>query len=151
MVEAFAAGLPFARRHRLVRDEQIVQPAGAGQADLVGRVEHAGRRAQQLARVVERQRLQEGLRRQPAPAAEQMMQIGGADAGGFRDGVDLGLRAPVARGYGRWRGARCRSRPPRWRAGRGRESGRARARLLPGHGHAGYLGRRGAPSHPISD
>ena len=74
--EPFAAGFPFARRHRLVRDEQIVQPAGAGQADLVGGVEHARRGAQQLARVVERERLQERLRRQPAPAAEQMMQIG---------------------------------------------------------------------------
>ena len=41
--EAFAAGLPFARRHRLVRDEQIVQPAGAGQADFVGGLQHARR------------------------------------------------------------------------------------------------------------
>ena len=73
--QALAAGLPFARRHRLVGDEQVVQPAGAGQADFVGGVEHARRIAQQLARAVERHRLQEGLRRQPGPAAEQVMQL----------------------------------------------------------------------------
>ena len=31
----------------------------------------------------------------PGPAAEQMMQLGGADAGGLRDGLDLRLGAPV--------------------------------------------------------
>ena len=95
--QAFAAGLPFAGRHRLVGDEQVVQPARAGQADLVGGVEHARGIAQQLARAVERQRLQERLRRQPGPAAEQVMQFGRRDAGGFGDLLDLGLRAPVAR------------------------------------------------------
>ena len=94
--QAFAAGLPFARRHRLVGDEQVVQPAGAGQADLVGGVEHARGIAQQLARAVERERLQERLRRQPGPAAEQMVQLGRRDAGGFGDLLDLRLRAPVA-------------------------------------------------------
>ena len=74
--QPFAAGLPFARRHRLVGDEQIVQPARPGQADLVGGVEHARGIAQQLARMIERERLQERLRRQPGPAAEQMMQFG---------------------------------------------------------------------------
>ena len=98
--QAFAAGLPFAGRHRLMGDEQIVQPAGAGQADFIGGVEHARRGAQQLARMVERQRLQKGLRRQPAPAAEQMMQIGRRDAGGIGDDVDFGLRAPVAADMG---------------------------------------------------
>jgi len=39
-------------------DEQIVQPAGAGQADLVGGVEHARGIAQQGARAVERERLE---------------------------------------------------------------------------------------------
>ena len=125
--QPFAAGLPFARRHRFVRDEQIVQPAGAGQADLVGGVEHACRRAQQVARVTERERLQERLRRQAAPAAEQMMQIGGGDAGGVGDGFDLGLRAPIAADMGDGAahdviiGRRGR------RAGRGRESGRTRS------------------------
>ena len=79
-----------------MRDEQIVQPAWAGKADLVGRVEHARRIAQQLPRAVERERLQESLRRQPRPAAEQVVQFGWRDAGGFRDGFDLGLLAPMA-------------------------------------------------------
>ena len=94
--QPFAAGLPFAGRHRLVGDEQIVQPAGAGQADLVGGVEHACGIAQQIARAVERERLEEGLRREPGPAAEQMMQLGRRDAGGFGDLIDLRLGAPVA-------------------------------------------------------
>ena len=98
--QAFAAGLPFAGRHRLVGDEQVVQPAGAGQADLVGGVEHARGIAQQIARAVERQRLQERLRRQPGPAAEQVMQFGRRDAGGFGDLLDLRLLAPVAADVG---------------------------------------------------
>ena len=55
-LQAFAAGFPFAGRHRFVRHEQIVQPAGAGQPDFVGRVQHARGIAQDLARMVERQR-----------------------------------------------------------------------------------------------
>ena len=78
-----------------MRDEQIVQPAGAGQADFVGRIEHACGIAQQLARAVERERLQKRLRRQPGPAPEQMMQLGGCDAGRFGDRLDLGLLAPM--------------------------------------------------------
>ena len=39
---ALAAGLPFARRHRLMGDEQIVQPAGAGKTGIERGVEHAG-------------------------------------------------------------------------------------------------------------
>src|SRR5262249_62045966 len=74
-LEAFAARLPFAGRHRLVGDEQVVQPAGAGEADLVARVEHARGVAQQLARMVERQRLYERLACQPAPAAEPMIPL----------------------------------------------------------------------------
>ena len=74
-------------------DEQIVQPAGTGQPDLVGGVEHAGRGAQQLARMVEGQRLQEGFRRQPAPAAEQVVQVGGGYTGSVGDGLDLRLRS----------------------------------------------------------
>ena len=46
--------------------------------------------------MVERERLQERLRRQPAPAAEQMMQFGRGYAGGVRDDLDFGLRAPVS-------------------------------------------------------
>ncbi len=73
-----------------------MQPAGAGQADLISGVEHACGIAQQLPRAVERERLQERLRRQPGPAAEQMMQFRRRDAGGFGDGFDLGLLAPMA-------------------------------------------------------
>ena len=76
--------LPFARRHRLVGDEQIVQAAGPGQPDLVGGVEHARGIAQQRARMIERDRLQEGLRRQAGPAAEQVMQLAGRHADGRR-------------------------------------------------------------------
>ena len=94
--QAFAAGFPFARRHRFVGHEQIVQAAGAGQPDLISGVEHARGIAQQLPRAVERERLQERLRRQPGPAAEQVMQFGRRDAGGFGDGFDLGLLAPMA-------------------------------------------------------
>ena len=79
-----------------MRDEEIVQPAGPGKAHLVGRVEHGGGLLQQGARVIERDRLQEILRRHPGPAAEKMMQFGRADTGSFRDRFDLGLHAPVA-------------------------------------------------------
>ena len=94
--QPFAAGFPFARRHRLVRDEQVVQPSRARQPDLIGGVEHARGIAQQCARAVERERLQKRLRRQPGPAAEQVMQFGRRDAGRFRDGLDLRLAAPMA-------------------------------------------------------
>ena len=93
--QTLAAGLPFARRHRLVGDEQIVQPARARQADFVGGVEHARGIAQQLPRAVERQRLHKSLRGEPGPAAEQVMQLGRGDARRFGNGFDLGLLAPV--------------------------------------------------------
>ena len=93
--QALAAGFPFARRHRFVGDEQIVQPARPRQAHFVGGVEHARGIAQQLPRAVERERLQERFRGQSGPAAEQMVQLGRRDAGGFGDGVDFGLLAPV--------------------------------------------------------
>ena len=152
--QAFAARLPFARRHRLVGDEQIVQPARAGQADFVGGVQHARRGAQQVARVVERERLQEGLRRQPAPAAEQMMQLGRRDAGGVGDGVDLGLRAPVAADMGDGaahdvvigRGGR-QLRQVRMAAGK-RQVGAVMVSC--GHAHDRYLGRAAGANHPIS-
>ncbi len=80
--------------------EQVVQPARTAQPDLVGGVEHAGGIAQQIARVIERQRGKEILRRQPGPAAEQMMQFGRRHLGSFRDGVDIGLLAPIAADMG---------------------------------------------------
>ena len=42
--------------------------------------------------MIEREGLQEGLRRESGPAAEQVVQFGRRDAGRFRDRVDLGLR-----------------------------------------------------------
>jgi hypothetical protein len=50
--------------------------------------------------VVEGERLQKRLRRQPAPAAEQMMQVGGGYAGGLSNGVDFRLRPPMATDVG---------------------------------------------------
>ncbi len=73
-----------------------METAGARQPDFVGSVEHAGRGAQQSACTVERQRLEERFRRQPAPATKQMMQLRRRNAGGVGDGFDLGLGAPVA-------------------------------------------------------
>ncbi len=77
-----------------------MQPPGAGQADLVGGIEHARGFAQQHPRMVEGEGLQEGLRAEPGPAPKQMMQVGGADACGRRDIGDVGLRAPVAADMG---------------------------------------------------
>ena len=93
--EPRAAGLEVARRHRLVGDEEVVQAARAGQADLVGRVEHARRVGEERLGVVERDRLQEGLRRQPAPAPEEVVHMGGRqpDMGGDR--LERGLVAPA--------------------------------------------------------
>ena len=45
--------------------------------------------------MVEGERLQERLGRDPGPAAKQMVEIAGAYAGRGRDGIDLRLRAPV--------------------------------------------------------
>ena len=72
-----------------------MKAAGSGQAELVGRVQYARGITQQFAGAVERDSLQEGLRRKPGPAAEQMMQFGGRYARGFGDLFDLRLRAPV--------------------------------------------------------
>ncbi len=94
---AFGAGLPFAGRHRLVGDEQVVQPARTGQADLVGRVEDAGRRSAAASRALSSvSACRKRLRRQAGPAAEQMMQLGRRHARGFGDLLDLRLVAPVA-------------------------------------------------------
>jgi hypothetical protein len=98
--ETFAAGFPFAGRHRLVGDEEVVQAAGTGKADLVARIEHARRIAQQAPRVVERDRLQERLRRQAGPAAEQVVQVCHRNADRVCDGFDFGLRAPLLRDEG---------------------------------------------------
>src|SRR5512147_1770513 len=99
--------------------------------------------------MVERERLQECLRRQPAPASEQVMQVGCGYAGGVRDDIDFGLGAPVSADMRN--GAAhdvvicCRRRERR-------EFGEA-----VGHGvscqvhiHDRYLGLSGRLHHPIS-
>ena len=97
---AGAAVLPLTGRHRLVGDEQVVQPARARQTGVEGGVEHAGGIAQQAFGVIQRQRLHERLRRQSGPAPEQMMQFIRRDAGGLRHRLDGRLRAPVLRDEG---------------------------------------------------
>ena len=104
MRQALGAGLPFARRHGLVRDEEIVQPTGAGQSDLVGGVEHARGIAQQRARVIDRQRLQKRFRCESGPASEQVVQLVRGDARGIGDRVDRTAGRANGRGYARWRG-----------------------------------------------
>ena len=46
--------------------------------------------------LIERQGLKEGFRRQPAPAAEQMVQIGCGYSGRICNHIDLRLRLPVS-------------------------------------------------------
>ena len=93
--EPLAACLVGARRHRLVADEEIVQPAGAGEADLIGGVEHRGRISQKRAGVIQRQGLNEALGRQAGPAGEQALQGERlhADMGG--DALQRRLLAPA--------------------------------------------------------
>ena len=45
--------------------------------------------------MVERDRLEERLGSEAGPAAEQVMQLVGRDAGGMGDRLDLGLGAPM--------------------------------------------------------
>ena len=81
-------------------DEQIMQPARARQPGVERGIEHAGGIAQQALGMVERQRLHEGLWRQPGPAAEQMVQFIRRHGGGIRHRLDGRLRAPVLRDEG---------------------------------------------------
>ena len=92
VVAAIVAG-----RQRLMGDEQVVQPARPGQADVVGGVEHARRIAQQLARPLDRQRLQEGLRRQPGPALEHVLEVRRGETDMVGDRLDRRLVAPAGR------------------------------------------------------
>ena len=73
--EAQVVAAIVARRQRLMGDEEVVQPARAGKADVVGGVEHARRIAQQFARALDGDRLQKGLRRQPRPALEDVLKV----------------------------------------------------------------------------
>ena len=144
---AGAAVLPFARRHRLMGDEQIVQPSRARKPGVEGGVEHAGGIAQQALGVIERQRLHEGLWRQPGPAAKQMVQLIGRDAGGIRHRFDGRLRAPVLRDEGD--GAPHRIIV----AQRGVLGARlGEAVIIHGEVHHGSdVGRARRPNHPIPD
>jgi len=72
-----------------------MQPPRAGKADLERCIEHAGGVPQQRPGVVEGERLQEGLGRDPGPAAKQMVEIAGAYARRRRDGLDLRLCPPA--------------------------------------------------------
>ncbi len=92
VVAAIVAG-----RQRLVRDEQVVQPARTRKPDVVGRVEHAGGIAQKLAGALDGDRLQERLRRQAGPTLEHMLEVGGRQSHLGRDLLDRGLVAPAGR------------------------------------------------------
>ncbi len=92
---AFAALLPFARRHRLMGDKQIMQPSRPGQTGIVGGIEHAGGIAQKTLGVIQRQRLHKVFRREAGPAAEQVMQFVGRQMCRVRHRLDGRLRAPL--------------------------------------------------------
>ena len=108
-----------ARRQPLVGDEQVVQPPRPRQADLVGRVEHGGGIAQQFARALDGDRLQERLRRQPRPALEHVLQMRGRQPHMIGDILDRGLLAPAPGDDIRARGGWWRNRS---RAGCGMSS-----------------------------
>ena len=95
--QSLGASLPFARRHRLVRHEEIMQASGTGEAKLVGGVQQAGAVLQQGLRVIEREGLQEGLRRDAGEAAEEMVEMRFRQADMRRDLVETGLPAPAGR------------------------------------------------------
>ena len=85
--EAQAVAAIVARRQRLMGDEEVVQPARPGKADVVGGVEHARRIAQQFARALDGDRLQKGLRRQPRPALEDVLKVRSGEADVVGDGA----------------------------------------------------------------
>ena len=86
-----------AGRQRFVGDEQVMQPARAGEADVVGGVEHGRRIAQELARPLDGDRLQERLRRQPGPALEDVLEVRGGEADMPGDRLDRRLLAIAGR------------------------------------------------------
>ena len=96
-VDALAAGAEDAGRHRLIGDEQVVQPRGRAEAHLVGGVEHALLVAQQALGVVERHRLGEALGREAAPAAEEIGQLALGHAEGAGEARQIGLVGAVLR------------------------------------------------------
>ncbi len=82
-----------ARSQRLVGDEQVMQPARAGKADVIGRVEHARRVAQEFPRALDGDGLQERLRRQPRPALENVLEVRSRKADMVGDRLDRRLIA----------------------------------------------------------
>ena len=82
-----------ARGQRLMGDEEVMQPARAGEADVISRVEHARRIAQKRTRPLDGDRLQKRLRREPGPAFEDMLEVGGREADMAGDRLDRRLVA----------------------------------------------------------
>ena len=95
-VDAGAAALEGTGAHRLAGDEEIVQPAGAGKARVVGGVEDGGRVGEPRLRVVEGQELAEALGRNPRPTPEQALEMPGTQADLPRHVAELRLIAKMA-------------------------------------------------------
>src|SRR3972149_11026631 len=79
-----------------------------------------------------------------------MMQVGGTDAGGFRDGVDFRLRAPMSADMGDGAPHDVVIGRRGGEVGKAVGQNRILGRVFQGHGHAGYLGRPATTGHPIS-
>jgi hypothetical protein len=77
-----------------VRDEEVVQTAAAGEAHLVGGVEHAGRAFEERARVVHGDGLHELLGAQAAPALEELLAVRGAEPQVLGQTVERRLLGP---------------------------------------------------------
>ena len=90
-------GLELAGGHRLAGHEQIVQPAGAGQAGIEGRIQQIGGLREQLLHVLLGQKLQEPLGADADPAAEKALEVKLAQADVAGDFLQFGL--PVEVGF----------------------------------------------------
>ena len=95
-VDARTAVLEGAGAHRLADDEEIVRPAGAGKARVVGGVEDGGRVGKPRLRVVEGQELAEALGRNPRPTPEQALEMPRAQADFPRHVAEFRLIAKTA-------------------------------------------------------
>src|ERR1044071_3773206 len=89
--EVAAQRLVLARRHCLMRHEQVMQPARAGHAHGKGGVQDARALAQLATRLGQGQRLQEALRADPGPGGEQALEMARAEAGLSRHVLKLRL------------------------------------------------------------
>lgn len=88
---AAAATFNFTGRCGLDIDEQIMQPAGAGQTGIQGGGQDALRGTQALLGVFGCKALQEILRRDASPASKQTMEMGFAQAGSSGEHLQVGL------------------------------------------------------------